>query len=118
DSSGSMEESAGGIRTKWDSVQRALRGFLSETRNSDLLLGMQFFPLLKPGSKFNCERQSDCGADGGPCFLSTCQNTTTIQLCKSNADCPGGPTVNPCVDFGLCSGSDPNAPAACILGRA
>ncbi|HEU4576636.1 MAG TPA: hypothetical protein VFS67_00180 [Polyangiaceae bacterium] len=118
DSSGSMEESTGSIRTKWDSVQRALRGFLAETRDSDLLLGMQFFPLLKPGVKsFTCKSQSDCGDDGGPCFLSTCRNTSTIQLCRSNSDCPGGPSVNPCVDFGLCSGSDPAAPLACILGQ-
>ncbi|MEO8182609.1 MAG: hypothetical protein ABI895_27570 [Deltaproteobacteria bacterium] len=119
DSSGSMEESSGGIRTKWDSVQRALRGFLSETRNSDLLLGMQFFPLLKPGvKKFVCKTHADCGDDGGPCFLSTCRNGSTIQLCRTNADCPGGASVNPCVDFGLCSGSDPAAPLACVRGEA
>ena len=117
DSSGSMAETTGTIRTKWDSVQRAIRGFLGETRGSDLLLGMQFFPLLKPGTKFNCKTQADCGDDGGPCFLSTCTKTTTIQLCKSNADCPGGPAVNQCVKFGLCSGSDPAAPAACILDQ-
>jgi hypothetical protein len=118
DSSGSMNESTGTIRTKWDAVQRALRGFLQETRNSDLLLGMQFFPLLKPGvKKFVCTKHSDCGDDGGPCFLSTCRNGSTIQLCRTNADCPGGAVANPCVDFGLCSGSDPAAPLACVLGE-
>ncbi|MEY4545388.1 MAG: hypothetical protein RL685_1583 [Pseudomonadota bacterium] len=118
DSSGSMEETSGGIRTKWDSVVRAIRGFLRETRDTDLLLGMQFFPLLKPSVKsFVCESHEDCGDDGGPCFLSTCRNGTTIQLCQNNSDCPGGPSVNPCVDFGLCSGSDPAAPLACIIGQ-
>lgn len=119
DSSGSMEESTGGIRTKWDAVQRALRGFLSETRNSDLLLGMQFFPLLKPGvKKFICETNADCGDDGGPCFLKTCRNGSTIQLCQSDADCPGGRAVNPCVEFGLCSASaNSAAPLACVLGE-
>ena len=118
DSSGSMEETTGTIRTKWDSVQRALRGFLVETANSDLLLGMQFFPLLKPGvKKFVCKTQADCGDDGGPCFLSTCRNGSTIQLCQSNADCPGGAQVNPCVQFGLCSRSDPAAPLACVLNE-
>jgi hypothetical protein len=115
DSSGSMKETTGGIRNKWDSVQRAIRGFLQETRDSDLLLGMQFFPLLKPGTKFVCTRHEDCGDDGGLCFMSTCRMGTTIQVCRTNADCPGGPRVNPCVNFGLCSESDPNAPLACLL---
>jgi hypothetical protein len=116
DSSGSMEESTGTRRTKWDSVQRALRGFLAETRDSDLLLGVQFFPLLKPGVRsFVCQEHEDCGADGGLCFKSTCRQGTTIQLCRTNADCAGGPRVNPCVDFGLCTESDPNAPLACLL---
>lgn len=119
DSSGSMEESTGSIRSKWDSVQRALRGFLAETKDSDLLLGMQFFPLLKPGVKsLTCTKQSDCGDDGGPCFLSTCRNTTTIQLCRTNSDCPGGPAVNPCVPFGLCSNTvDQPNPLACLLDQ-
>jgi hypothetical protein len=117
DSSGSMEEMADGLRTKWDSVRRAIRGFLAETQSSELLLGLQFFPLLAPGVlSFVCTTHDDCGPEGGPCFLSTCRNGTTIQLCRTNDDCPGGPEENPCVDFGLCSGSDPLAPLACILG--
>jgi len=118
DSSGSMKEATGARRTKWDSVQRAIRGFLSETRDSDLLLGMQFFPLSKPGSSFVCDSQEDCGDEGGPCFLSTCRQGGTVSICTTNADCPGGPSVNPCVDFGLCSNSDPAAPLACELGQA
>jgi len=117
DSSGSMQETTGTRRTKWDSVQRAMRGFLSETRDSDLLLGMQFFPLSKPGSSFTCDSQEDCGDEGGPCFLSTCRQGGTVSICRTNADCPGGPRTDPCVDFGLCSNSDPAAPLACELGE-
>jgi hypothetical protein len=120
DSSGSMAETTGTIRTKWDAVQRAIRGFLVDMRNDEhLLLGMQFFPLLKPGvTSLVCQSQDDCGAEGGPCFLATCRNGGMFQLCRSDNDCPGGPEVNPCVTFGLCSESDPAAPLACVLGEA
>jgi hypothetical protein len=118
DSSGSMDEATGAGRSKWQAIQRAVRGFLAEARDSDLLLGLQFFPLLKPGTSFVCTSQADCGSDGGPCFLSTCRNGADISLCTTDADCPGGPLVNPCVRFGLCSDSDPSAPLACVLDEA
>jgi hypothetical protein len=138
DSSGSMDELTAGGSTKWQSVLRATRGFLNETRDSDLSMGLQFFPLSKPGSSFVCDEQSDCGPDGGPCFLSTCLDTPcdvdadcpgdgnscvggtcengSITLCTSDADCPGA--GNECVDFGLCENSPPDNPLACILGNA
>jgi hypothetical protein len=115
DSSGSMEELAGGGSTKWQAIQRAIRVFLLETKDSDLSIGLQFFPLLKPGSKFVCESHADCGPDGGPCFLSTCLLGNTITLCERQSDCPGSPQDNPCVEFGLCANSDPAAPTACVL---
>ena len=115
DSSGSMAETAGAGVTKWAAVQRAIRGFLAETRASDLLLGLQFFPLLVAGSSFNCTSHADCGPEGGPCFLSTCQQAATITLCETDADCGSMPETNPCVPFGLCANSDPSAPTACLL---
>jgi len=116
DSSGSMEEPTGSGATKWQSVQRAIRSFLLETRDSDLSIGLQFFPLLKPGViDFTCESHADCGPDGGPCFLSTCLQGETITLCQSQSDCPGSALDNPCVDFGLCANSDPVSPTACVL---
>jgi hypothetical protein len=125
DSSGSMLETTGTIRNKWDSVVRAIRGFMQETSSSDLQIGLQFFPLAKPGAHFSCKTEEDCGpdsdndgvADGGPCFLKTCQQGSQITLCTSNADCPGGALANPCVEFGLCSNSDPTAPLACLLSN-
>jgi hypothetical protein len=39
----------------------------------------------------------------------------TITLCTRQSDCPGSPSENPCVDFGLCENSDPAAPTACVL---
>jgi hypothetical protein len=116
DTSGSMDEVAGNGRTKWQSVQRALRSFMVEEQGSDLSIGLQFFPLLKPGViNFNCTSHADCGEDGGPCFLSTCLQGDTITLCQTQADCPGSPSLNPCVEFGLCENSDPVAPTACVL---
>jgi hypothetical protein len=116
DSSGSMEEPTGTGSTKWQAVQRAIRSFLLETRDSDLSIGLQFFPLLKPGVvNFNCTSHADCGPDGGPCFLSTCLQGDTITLCETQSDCPGNPRDNPCVDFGLCQNSDPANPTACVL---
>jgi hypothetical protein len=115
DSSGSMQEPSGSSATKWEAVQRALRAFLAETQEGDLLLGMQFFPLLKPGSKFVCTTNEDCGPDGGPCFLSTCLQGDVITLCESDADCGSMPDTNPCVKFGLCQNGDPAAPTACVL---
>jgi hypothetical protein len=115
DSSGSMVEPTGTGSTKWQAVQRAIRSFMIENRESDLSMGLQFFPLLKPGSKFVCTSHDDCGPDGGPCFLSTCLQGDTITLCQSQADCPGSPRDNPCVDFGLCENSDPVSPTACVL---
>ncbi|HWO12774.1 MAG TPA: hypothetical protein VNN80_24920 [Polyangiaceae bacterium] len=115
DSSGSMEEAVGTGSTKWQAVQRALRAFLVETRESDLQVGLQFFPLLVPGSQWFCTSQADCGPQGGPCFLSTCLQGETITLCTSDADCGSMPDTNPCVNFGLCAGSDPASPTACVL---
>jgi hypothetical protein len=121
DSSASMLEPAGGgtaesasTDTKWQAVNRAIRNFMIESADSDLSLGLQFFPLPKPGAAFVCDSHADCGPDGGPCFLSTCAGGTTLQLCVSRADCPGG---EDCVDFGLCEDSNPAMPLACFLGE-
>ncbi len=114
DSSGSMLELAGAA-TKWDSVRAAIRGFLTE--NAAMEFGLQFFPQIKAGSSFTCTSHADCGPEGGPCFLSTCTAAMSLTLCQTDADCPSaGAGSNACVQFGLCSGSDPAAPLACILG--
>lgn len=119
DSSVSMLEPAGSATeegssgNKWQAVQRAMRNFMIESADSDLSLGLQFFPLAKPGSSFTCESHADCGRNGGPCFLSTCAGGNTISLCQSDSECPDN---QDCVDFGLCSNSDPAAPLACLLG--
>lgn len=67
-------------------IQRAIRAFLVETRDSDLLVGLQFFPLVKPGTSFSCTSEADCGSDAGPCVLSTCRNGSAISLCRTDAE--------------------------------
>ncbi|HKO90128.1 MAG TPA: hypothetical protein VJU61_03185, partial [Polyangiaceae bacterium] len=115
-SSASMQQNTSTGVSKWAAVQRALNRFAQQPPEQDVLLGLQFFPLAKPGSSFTCTQHADCGTDGGPCFLSTCLASTTLELCTSDADCPGGPITNPCVEFGLCANSEVDAPVACRLG--
>lgn len=115
DSSGSMAEPTASGSSKWTAVQGAIRNFVSDPINADISLGMQFFPLLKPGSQFICKTHEDCGPNGGPCFLNTCSQGTTINVCVDDDDCIG---QGRCVPFGLCANSpDPAAPLACIMGR-
>jgi hypothetical protein len=116
DSSGSMSEEGSAGRTKWQELELALQQFMAESSGAGLDVGLQFFPLLKPGASYFCTSHEDCGPMGGPCFLSTCLNGLELTLCQTDADCPGEPGTNPCVDFGLCSGGDPLAPTACVLG--
>jgi von Willebrand factor type A domain-containing protein len=115
DSSGSMAEATDSGASKWQAVQGAIKNFVADPINADISLGMQFFPLLKPGSQFVCKTHEDCGPEGGPCFLNTCSQGTTINVCVDDSDCLG---QGRCVPFGLCANSpDPDAPLACIMGR-
>lgn len=115
DSSGSMAEPTAEGVSKWQAVQGAIRNFVAEPDNAEISLGMQFFPLLKEGSQFVCDDHDDCGPEGGPCFLNTCSQGSTINVCVDDFDCIG---LGRCVPFGLCENSpNPSAPLACILGR-
>jgi von Willebrand factor type A domain-containing protein len=115
DSSGSMAEATASGASKWQAVQGAIKSFIADPINADISLGMQFFPLLKEGSQFICKTHEDCGPEGGPCFLNTCSQGTTINVCIDDLDCLG---QGRCVPFGLCANSpDPDAPLACIMGR-
>jgi len=117
DSSGSMAEASGAAdNTKWQELEQAIRRFVAEREADALSLGVQFFPLTVSGSSVFCTSHDDCGPLGGPCFLSTCSTSEALTVCRTDADCPGLPASNPCVDFGLCRDADPDAPIGCLLG--
>ena len=105
DSSGSMEGTvAGTTQTKWDAVRSALTMFVQDQRSAGLGVGLQYFPLLRPGVPDICELASDC-AGFGPCdILRTCSGGTMITPCTTNADCRGG--LGQCVRLGICNVTD------------
>jgi hypothetical protein len=102
DSSGSMTEQTGTTAnspTKWDAIRMALTAFLRDPASAGLGVGLQYFPLTKPGVPDSCGGDTDCGASG-PCnFIKGCQ--LEDLFCNTNADCPmRGDT---CVPLGGCS---------------
>jgi hypothetical protein len=93
DSSGSMDEQTGTATTsptKWDAIRQALTAFLNDPSSAGIGVGLQYFPLAKPGVPEMCMADADCGA-GGPCaFVGVCYFSGTY--CQSNADCLRGDT--------------------------
>jgi hypothetical protein len=101
DSSGSMAELTASGTSKWDAVSAALTAFLSDPGSAGLGVGLQYFPLTKPGVPDECAGDADCGADG-PCnFTKVCAAGQTY--CDTNADCARGDT---CVPLGGCTLTD------------
>jgi hypothetical protein len=107
DSSASMLDPTSATVTKWDAVKTALTSFLNDTASAGLGVGLQYFPLTKPNAPTSCMSNADCG-DSGPCFLSSCAETTDITPCQTAADCPKPLRgAAHCVPLGQCSkGSD------------
>jgi hypothetical protein len=100
DSSGSMEGTvAGTTQTKWDAVRSALTAFLGDAKSAGLGVGIQYFPLLRPGVPATCETDGNC-AGFGPCYIDrTCTGSTMVVPCASNGDCRGR---GMCVRLGVC----------------
>ncbi len=103
DISGSMLTTAGGGGTKWDAVRQALVDFVNDGRSSGLGVGIQFFPVFKPGVPATCSTQAECGADG-PCTITVCEGSPAVEFCAADGDCGAN---GPCVPFGRCSGAAP-----------
>ena len=104
DRSESMLGVTGTGDTKWDAIRAALAKFVGDPRSSGLGVGLQYFPLGKPGVPEQCTQDSECGM-GGPCVIRVCEPppsspTFIPQYCGTDADCPD---KQPCVLFGLCS---------------
>lgn len=104
DRSESMLGVTGTGETKWDAIREALQMFVSDPRSEGLFVGLQYFPLGKPGVPTECVEDSDCGA-GGPCMTKLCQPPATAATfvpvyCATDAECPAD-TLG-CTEFGLC----------------
>jgi hypothetical protein len=87
DSSLSMTSSTGVANiTKWTATKTAMTAFLNDPMSAGLGVGLQFFPLVKPGVPDECLMDAQCGASG-PCHvLRGC--LIADKLCETNADCP------------------------------
>jgi hypothetical protein len=90
DSSGSMTDATHSGASKWDAIGSALRSFLGDPASAGLGVGLQYFPLTKPGIPDQCASTAECGASG-PCnFARACLAGQTY--CDTNADCAKGDT--------------------------
>ncbi|HLV66879.1 MAG TPA: hypothetical protein VKY73_13750 [Polyangiaceae bacterium] len=104
DISRSMLDASGGGEQKWAAVKSAITSFLTDPSSSGISVGIQYFPLRKPGVPAQCTTSGECG-DAGPCFLKWC---TTFRLdvpggfaiCDTDEDCRAIPAS---VDYGPCS---------------
>lgn len=99
-----LDKTANGT-SKWDAVKKAITAFFQDTSSASLSVGMQYFPLRKPGVPKSCGSDNECGASGGPCTLKWCSKYSTlvpngIAACKADADCKAIPTL---ADYGPCS---------------
>jgi hypothetical protein len=104
DRSESMLGVTGTGDTKWDAIRAALTKFVSDPRSDGLYVGLQYFPLGKPGVPTECVQDSECGA-AGPCMTKLCQPPPTAAMfvpvyCANDNDCTDD-TLG-CTEFGLC----------------
>jgi hypothetical protein len=103
DSSLSMVDLTSSGVSKWDAVRSALSAFVQDASSADVSVGLQYFPMRKPGVPARCTSNADCGA-GGSCLLKWCskyQNFVPgIAQCDEDADCAAIPAQT---NYGPCS---------------
>jgi hypothetical protein len=105
DVSSSMLEATSLQISKWDAVKAALEAFLKDDASTGLGVGLQYFPLQKPGAPSSCTKNSDCG-DSAPCFLKACDKFPQIIACDQASDCINpndGANYGPCAVLGQCA---------------
>ncbi|HEX7669452.1 MAG TPA: vWA domain-containing protein, partial [Polyangiaceae bacterium] len=105
DRSASMTDPTSTGESKWDAVRGAFESFVKDPASAGLGVGLQYFPLQKAGVPATCTTHAECGV-GGPCFITTCDNQSTIDPCTRDADCG---VRGHCVPFGGCSTQPVNA---------
>jgi hypothetical protein len=99
DSSDSMTDLTANLQTKWDAVTAALTAFVRDPSSAGLGVGLQYFPITKPGAPVVCTTNAMCGANG-PCDTKVCTNSNRVEFCQADAECGAGGT---CAQIGLCS---------------
>ena len=104
DISGSMLDMAAGGQQKWTAIKSALSSFLGDPASAGISVGIQYYPLRKPGVPATCTSDAECGV-GGPCFLKWCQSYTSlvpggIAPCATDDECQAIPAK---VDYGPCA---------------
>src|SRR5688572_28798410 len=130
DSSASMLDLSSEVTSKWDAVVDSLIEFVEDPATADIGVGLQYFPLLRPGTNLACMVDADCMGDGGPCSSSTCvvqgsvdgigdylgiNETTTVGICDGDASCADGEV---CRGFlGVCTAPDPDTGESVVLGN-
>jgi hypothetical protein len=87
--------------TKWDAVRAAITGFLNDPKSAGLGVGLQYFPLIVPGTTAqSCANDAACGALT-PCINNkACAVNGAVTFCQTSADCPGNAA---CEDVGACA---------------
>jgi len=108
DRSGSMLAPTADGTTKWDAVRQALIAFASDDASAGLGVGLQYFPLGKPGIPLRCMNDDQCTVEGGVCLNTACAPSLLgmfdFALCITDADCP---TTSPgCRPYGICELDD------------
>lgn len=90
--------------TKWQAVSSALTEFVKDDASSGIGVGLQMFPILRPGAPDTCVNDADCG-NVGPCLTRGCLPLIDGQLngCFSNTGCDTGQR---CVVIGRCSNNN------------
>lgn len=99
DKSSSMTEATSSGATKWNAVRDALRSFFQDPGSAGIGVGLQYFPIRKPGVPLACTSHAECGSNG-PCFTTACINQSTLVLCETDSDC--GRQPGQCQPFGAC----------------
>jgi hypothetical protein len=108
DRSDSMRLLTGTGESKWEAMRTALTAFIQDPASEGLGVGLQYFPLGKPGVPEFCAVDSECGDTGGFCGNRFCVPPPTAatfvpELCFSDQDCP---IFSPCEPMGVCELDD------------
>jgi Mg-chelatase subunit ChlD len=101
DTSGSMEDNAGG-KSKWRSVRDAIEIFLADPQSAGLGVGLATFPV--PGKL--CDKDGECG--GGKEFCGkkgACAPPANVANVEAACYVTGANCIDgmPCTAFGLCA---------------